>query len=713
MILTDLFADLNEEQIKAVKRTEGPLLVLAGAGSGKTRVLVHRIAYIIKEGKAGPGEILALTFTNKAAGEMKERVRKLIPFSEEMWVTTFHSAGARILRRQAGKLGLENSFGIIDTNEQLEVVKEALKELDLDSKKFHPMALLKGISIAKNELVEAEDFIPGSYFEEKLAAVYDVYEKKKATASLLDFDDLILLVVKLFRENPDVLASYQKRFKYILVDEYQDTNYAQYVMVKLLAGERKNLCVVGDDDQSIYRFRGADIRNILEFEKDFPRAAVVKLEKNYRSTGNILETANHVVSHNLSRKEKVLWTSNPKGEKIFYYEGENEWDEGRFIAAEIRNLRHTGRQVAVLYRTNSQSRVLEEIFLREGIPYTLIGSLRFYDRKEIKDITAYLKVLANPRDDLSLRRIINVPRRGIGAKTIETITDLAAEHDEPLLDALMREKFWSMVKPAIATRLKEFINLIAELREKRAYLKVKELAHEVLTQTGYLAALIAEGTEEAQDRLENLQEYLKVAEEFDKTYAGEEAERLFAFLDRVSLVSDIDSMPDDGPPVVLMTLHSAKGLEFPVVFISGMEENLFPHSRSLVEDNLEEERRLCYVGITRAKEKLYLTRAKYRNIFGEPSYTVPSRFLREIPAELLQELSGPRVEDKPFFPVMATTGIAGPQNFQPGQKIIHARWGEGLIKGIRDLDGDTVLTVYFPREGEKKIMARYAPIKFV
>ncbi len=710
--MTDLFAGLNGEQVKAVKHTEGPLLVLAGAGSGKTRVLVHRIAYIIKEGKAGPGEILALTFTNKAAGEMKERVRGLIPFSSEMWVTTFHSAGARILRRQAGKLGLENSFGIIDTGEQLEIVKEALKELNLDNKKFHPMALLKGISASKNELVEAKDFIAGSYFEEKLAAVYAGYEKKKTAASLLDFDDLILLIVKLFRQNPDVLASYQERFKYILVDEYQDTNYAQYVMIKLLADKRKNLCVVGDDDQSIYRFRGADVRNILEFEKDFPRAAVIKLEENYRSTGNILEAANHVVSHNLSRKKKVLWTGNPKGEKVFYYEGENEWDEGRFIAAEVRNLRNANRQAAVLYRTNSQSRVLEEIFLREGIPYTLIGSLRFYDRKEIRDITAYLKVLANPRDDLSLRRIINVPRRGIGAKTFEVIAALAAEHAEPLLDALMREKSWSMVKPAAAARLKEFVDLIVELREKRVYLTVKELVQEVLTQTGYFASLRAEGTEEAQDRLENLQEYIKVAEEFDAGYAGEEEERLFAFLDRVSLVSDIDSLPDDAPPVVLMTLHSAKGLEFPAVFISGMEENLFPHSRSLEEDNLEEERRLCYVGITRAKEKLYLTRAKYRNIFGGLSYTLPSRFLQEIPDELLLELNGPQAAVKTLFPETAEAGAARLQNFQPGQKIIHARWGEGLIKGTRDLDGDTVLTVYFPREGEKKIMARYAPIKF-
>ncbi len=724
----DITGNLNDKQQEAVHHTEGPLLILAGAGSGKTRVLVHRIAHILHEGKARAGEILALTFTNKAAGEMKRRVEELVGDTRGMWVGTFHASGARILRKHANRLGLESSFTIIDKTEQIALMRDCLKELNIDSKKFPPPAFLRAISGAKNELIEPDKYIPGGYFEEKVLEAYKLYEAKKRLFFCLDFDDLIFLVVKLFQEHPDVLSQYQERFRYILVDEYQDTNLAQYTIISLLASLRQNICVVGDDDQSIYQFRGADIRNILEFEKDFPRATIIKLEENYRSCANILEAANCVVQNNASRKPKKLWTRRPPGDRLIYNETEDEWQEARFIAREIKKWRQDSLQSAVLYRINAQSRVFEEVFLREGIPYTLIGALRFFERKEIKDITAYLKLLVNPRDDISLKRIINVPRRGIGDVTLSKIEALSS--GEPLIITLKKEQFWSSISSTAGKKLSAFVKLITNLREMRAYLPVKEMMEKVLTETGYLQALQQDAGLEAQGRIENLQEYMNVAAEFDSIYEEAEEERLQYFLERIALISDVDNLSDEGPPVLLMTLHSAKGLEFPVVFLAGMEERLFPHARAIDEGNLEEERRLCYVGITRAKERLYLTRAKKRRVFSEPMYTQPSRFLEEIPPELMEDLTdfggrrvfgaldgrdaaAPSPGSRGTFQVLPgkVSDEKPSQDWRVGQALYHSKWGVGHIKEIKDLDGDQVLTVLFPREGVKKIMARYAPIR--
>ncbi len=720
--MVDLLGDLNNKQREAVIHTEGPLLILAGAGSGKTRVLVHRIAYILKENKASSEEILALTFTNKAAEEMKKRVKNLVKYEKRMWITTFHAAGVRVLRKHAPKIGIENNFNILDSKDQQGIIKDCLKELNFDNKRFHPMAILKVISSAKNELLESESFTPGDYFQEKALEVYKLYEKKKKFTCCLDFDDLIMLTVKLFRQHPKVLEDYQKRFKYILVDEYQDTNYAQYIMVSLLASYRKNLCVVGDDDQSIYQFRGADLRNILEFEKDFPEAFVIKLEENYRSYGNILEAANSVVKNNLSRKEKKLWTLKPEGDKLYFYECDTDRDEAYFIAREIKKRRQGNLQIAILYRINAQSRILEEVFLREGIPYTIIGSQKFYDRKEIKDIIAYLKVLANPRDDISLKRIINVPRRGIGDKTVQKIEELTTFTGEPIIATLQKEKFWSSISSAAEKKLSTFIKVITNLREIRDSISIKELTEKILADTGYIQVLEDEGTEEAFTRIENLREFINATDDFNKTYEGSVENRLVSFLERISLVSDLDNLSDEGPPVVLMTLHSAKGLEFPVVFMAGMEEKLLPHSRSLDEDNLEEERRLCYVGITRAEERLYLSRAKKRMLFNDMIYTLPSRFLQEIPQDLIINLNESSIrstrqnEKKPSLMIKTENHrddmpAISQDKLKVGHNIVHAKWGNGTIKEIKDLDGDKVLTVLFPNVGVKKIMARYAPIQ--
>ncbi len=735
--MTDLLKDLNDMQRKAVLHAEGALLILAGAGSGKTRVLAHRIAYILKEGKASPWEILALTFTNKAAEEMRQRVDKLVKHGQGMWVHTFHATGVRILRKHASKLGLESSFNILDSKEQLNLVKECMKELNLDAKRFSPQAILKTISNAKNELINSKKYIPTNYFENKVQEVFEIYEKKKKTASCLDFDDLLFLCIVLFRKYPEVLQEYQQRFKYVLVDEYQDTNYLQYLLVTLLVGRRKNICVVGDDDQSIYRFRGADIRNILEFEKDFPEAVLIKLEENYRSCGNILKAASNIVRNNVYRKDKELWTRNPPGDKIYLYDGEDEWGEARFIAHEIKKIRLDYPQIAVLYRVNAQSRVLEEVCLQEGIAYTIIGSLKFYDRKEIKDITAYLKVLANYRDDLSLKRIINTPRRGIGDKTFQKIAEVANNSGNPILTVLQDNSPSLFTGTAAGKKLKSFIELMSSLDDLKKSLSIKELVQNILTKTGYLEKLKDEGSEESLNRIENLREYLSVANEFDVRYAGSPEDRLVSFLDRISLVSDIDTLPDSSPPVVLMTLHSAKGLEFSAVFMAGMEEKLLPHARSLEDDDIEEERRLCYVGITRAKEKLYFTWAKRRsNYSSETAWTLPSRFIQEISPDLIISSNAFSIDSHTVMTEKAFSGIHTDihtdehrQESRPAtekieqseqfsqdlwrvkQNIFHSKWGKGIIREVKKLDDDKVLTVFFPQEGEKKIMARYAPIK--
>ncbi|HHX74086.1 MAG TPA: UvrD-helicase domain-containing protein, partial [Firmicutes bacterium] len=633
--MTSYSEHLNEMQRQAVECVEGPLLILAGAGSGKTRAITYRIAYIIEKGLAKPWEILALTFTNKAAEEMRNRVSALVGAVPGMWVSTFHAAAVRILRENAPLLGLTKGFVIYDDTDQLTLIKNIMKDLLIDDARFKPRGLLSVISRAKNDLVDEHRYTEAAadFYTNTVARVYREYQERLRRQNALDFDDLLLYVVKLFRGHDDVLLRYQEKFKYILIDEYQDTNRVQYEMVLLLAGRHRNICVVGDDDQSIYQFRGADIRNILDFERDWPEAKVVKLEENYRSTGNILAAANHVVKNNTGRKEKTLWTSKPAGDPVVVFAAEDEQHEGRFIAGEIRRLADKYRQFAVLYRTNAQSRALEDAMLRENIAYQIVGGLRFWERKEVKDIIAYLRVLDNPSDEISLLRIINVPRRGIGATTVERLRALAVRSNTTIAHVLPRaEKAGLGAAPL--KKVREFAGLLANLRTMVSYLAVDELVEQVLVHTGYLDGLRAEGTEEARGREENLWELLTVAREF---LQQSEDKTLTAFLTQLALLTDLDTLNEaEGPSVLLMTLHAAKGLEFPVVFLAGMEEGLFPHERSFdTADGIEEERRLCYVGITRAQELLYLTYAKHRTIFGLSQYGLPSRFLKELPADTL------------------------------------------------------------------------------
>ncbi|NLM52898.1 MAG: DNA helicase PcrA [Firmicutes bacterium] len=699
---------LNTEQKKAVECTEGPLLILAGAGSGKTRVITYRIAYLIEQKLAKPWEILALTFTNKAAEEMRKRVAELVGNVPGMWVSTFHAAAVRILRENANLLGLTPAFVIYDSDDQQTLVKNVMKELMLEDTRFSPRGLLAAISRAKNEMIDEERYAEeaDNFYTRTVARVYRHYQERLRTQNALDFDDLLLYVVKLFREYPDVLAKYQNKFRYILVDEYQDTNRVQYKIVALLAGNHRNLCVVGDDDQSIYQFRGADIRNILDFERDWPEATVIKLEENYRSTGNILAAANHVVKHNRGRKEKNLWTSKGKGEPIVIFAADDEHEEARFIAAKIRELsRHYG-QFAVLYRTNAQSRALEDALIRANISYQIVGGVRFWERKEVKDILAYLRVLDNPADDISLLRIINVPRRGIGATTVGRLQEYAAKHGLPLWEVLPQAEAAGLGSGPLK-KVRAFFSLLENLREMKEYLGIDELVEQVLVKTGYLQELQAERTEQAQSREENLREFLTVAQEFMR---NSEEQTLTAFLTQLALITDLDTLSEeDGPGVVLMTMHAAKGLEFPVVFLAGMEEGLFPHQRSLDEpDGIEEERRLCYVGITRAQERLYLTYAHRRNIFGMVMQNLPSRFLAEIPESVLAE---------PEETLTAPPQISPPQpgeaeSLAVGDQVEHAKWGIGEVKGVDTLsDGDRVLTILFPALGMKKVIARYAPLR--
>ncbi|HHU30752.1 MAG: DNA helicase PcrA [Bacillota bacterium] len=696
--------DLNENQRKAVECTEGPLLVLAGAGSGKTRVITCRIAYLIEQGLARPWEILALTFTNKAAEEMRVRVSELVGNIPGMWVSTFHSAAVRILRENAGRLGLTSAFTIYDGYDQLTLVRSIINDLMIKDSRIKPRGVLAVISRAKNELTDEESYAlaAADYYTRQVSRIYRRYQERLRKNNALDFDDLLLYNIRLFKENPDLLAHYREKFRYILVDEYQDTNRVQYEIVRLLAEEHRNICVVGDDDQSIYQFRGADIRNILDFERDWPEAVVVKLEENYRSTGNILEAANHVVKNNAGRKEKKLWTRKEKGEPVTVFAAEDEKQEARFIAREIRRLAARYNKFAVLYRTNAQSRVLEDAMLWENISYQIVGGVRFWERKEIKDIIAYLRVLANPTDDLSLQRIINVPRRGIGAVTLERLRKLAAEKNVPLSAALSIAPK-SNLGSGHVKKVQEFAALLADLRKMGEYLAVDELAEQVMVRSGYLDDLRAENTEEARSREENLYEFLTVAREFLRK---SEEQTLDAFLAQLSLLSDLDTLEDEGPDVLLMTLHSAKGLEFPVVFIAGLEEGLFPHKRSLdTADGIEEERRLCYVGITRAQEVLYLTYAQYRNIFGSYFTAPPSRFIGEIPETVLS--GEDEVEAPPDLPVPGEAG-----DVETGDRVEHARWGVGEVRSVDSLsDGDRVLTIFFPSLGLKKVIARYAPLR--
>ncbi|OTN91399.1 DNA helicase PcrA [Enterococcus faecium] len=737
----ELLNGMNPRQKEAVLHTDGPLLLMAGAGSGKTRVLTHRIAYLIEEKEVNPWNILAITFTNKAAKEMKERVNAILASGgEDVWVSTFHSMCVRILRRDVDFIGYNRNFTIIDSSEQLTLMKRILKELNIDPKKYDPRNILGTISQAKNSLQTPQDFakMQGSYYEEIAAKCYAAYQKELQYNQCMDFDDLIMNTIRLFEEHPDSLTYYQNKFHYIHVDEYQDTNHAQYTLVNLLAGRFRNLCVVGDADQSIYGWRGADMQNILDFEKDYPDAAVILLEQNYRSTKNILSAANQVIENNSNRKPKNLWTENKEGNKITYYRADNERDETRFIVdrmqEEIRSNHRNYGDFAILYRTNAQSRVMEETLLKANIPYKMVGGHKFYDRKEIKDILAYLNVLANPQDSISFERIVNSPKRGIGPGSIEKLRSFASLHEWPLLEAAQNVDLANIGGKA-GQQLGAFGEMIQEVTQMIPYLTVTELTKEVLDRSGYLEDLKIQNTLEAQARIENLEEFLTVTQEFDKQFeqqneedADAPEEKLTVFLNDLALVSDIDNLEEDASQVTLMTLHAAKGLEFPVVFLIGLEEGVFPLSRALMEESeLEEERRLAYVGITRAEEALYLTNAFSRTLYGRTQYNRPSRFVEEIDQDLL-EIEGMRPTPKktpvfakktaysykqPETAVVPSKSATGGENnsWKPGDKVKHKKWGLGTVVRVSGTSKDLELDVAFPSQGVKRLLAAFAPIE--
>ncbi len=714
-----IYDSMNERQREAVFHTEGPLLILAGAGSGKTRVLTHRIAYLIEEKGVNPWNILAITFTNKAAGEMRERVDRLVAFgAESVWVSTFHSACVRILRRHIDRLGYDSKFTIYDSDDQKTLMKDICKRLQIDTKQWKEKTLLGIISSAKNELIGAQEYemnTMGDFSKRKIAEAYKEYQRQLRTNNALDFDDLIMKTVELFKLNPDVLEAYQERFKYIMVDEYQDTNTAQFKLISLLASKYQNLCVVGDDDQSIYKFRGANIRNILNFEDVFPSARVVKLEQNYRSTKTILDAANHVIRNNLERKNKTLWTANDGGAPIIFQNFMTAYEEAEYIAEDLAKRVAAGdgnySDCAILYRTNAQSRLLEEKFLLANIPYRIIGGVNFYARKEIKDLLSYLKTVDNARDDLAVRRIINVPRRGIGAATLAKVQDFAVENEISFYNALRAAEEIPALGRSVA-KLKPFVTLIQTLRAQQEYFSVAELLKEVIDRTDYVKELEDENTEESRARIENIDELISKAASYD-----EEAENptLSGFLEEVALVADIDNLEENNDRVVLMTLHSAKGLEFPNVYLAGMEDGIFPSYMTIVSEDptdLEEERRLCYVGITRAMRQLTITSARSRMIRGETQYNKVSRFIQEIPRELVQvgSMIKPKVQELP----KQTAYIQAKQAFQakafePKQyKVTKA---DKLEYGVGDRVKHYEVTVNFDRAGVKKMFAAFAKLK--
>ncbi len=737
-ISNKLLSGLNEQQQEAVKATDGPLLIMAGAGSGKTRVLTHRIAYLMVEKQVAPWNILAITFTNKAAREMKDRVQAILGgAAEDIWISTFHSMCVRILRRDIDRMGFNRNFSILDTTDQLSVIKNILKEKNIDPKKFDPRTILGTISSAKNELQTPEEYekTAGGMYEQIVSDVYKLYQKKLRKNQALDFDDLIMTTIQLFQRVPEVLEFYQRKFQYIHVDEYQDTNRAQYMLVKLLASRFRNLCVVGDSDQSIYRWRGADIANILSFEKDYKNAKVILLEQNYRSTKRILQAANVVIQNNMNRKPKNLWTENDEGKKLLYYRADSESGEAQFVAGKIRELvdggQRTYKDIAILYRTNAQSRVMEEVLLKSNINYQIVGGIKFYDRKEIKDILAYLRTIANPDDDISLTRIINVPKRGIGATSIDKIANYAIAQDLSMFQALQEvEQIGLSAK--ITNSLREFRDLINNWVQMQDYLSVTELVENVLEKTEYVEILKAEKTLESQSRIENIEEFLSVTQNFEKT---NDDKSLVAFLTDLALVADIDKLEEDendkNNAVVLMTLHSAKGLEFPVVFLMGMEEGVFPHSRSLMEEaEMEEERRLAYVGITRAEEELYLSNAQMRTLYGRTSMNPVSRFIAEIPEDLLEDLGQQRRQQMrtPFSsssspspakqperrvfsrPVAQSTG-GDEIGWKVGDKAEHKKWGIGTVVSVKGEGESKELDIAFPSPtGIKRLLAKFAPI---
>lgn len=717
--------------------TEGPLLILAGAGSGKTRVLTQRVSQLIQQ-EVDPRNILAITFTNKAAAEMKDRVARLVgEEGKDVWVATFHSTCVRILRREIEAVpGYTRNFVIYDSSDQDSLLKQCLKQANLDDKKFSVRGVSSVISDAKNKLQDPDKFalLAGDYFQEKCAEVYRLYQERLKANNALDFDDLIMVTVLLLQANPHILGYYQNRFRYILVDEYQDTNHAQYTLINLLAKRNRNLCVVGDPDQSIYSWRGADITNILEFEKDYPDAKVIKLEQNYRSTQCILEAANKVIEYNRGRKPKNLWTDNHPGHPVVYYSANDEYEEGRFISDRVVLLRRLEQRnyndFAVLYRTNAQSRALEEVFMRSGIPYRMYGGVKFYERKEIKDILAYLRLVQNPNDSVSLARIINVPKRGIGETSHAKAAGYALETGISVFQILQQAGQVPGLSSRAVSLMSGFSELINNFIMNKDKLHITGLVEEILAKTGYIDELRAEKTPEAQNRLENLQEFLSVTQEYDQT---SEDKSLEGFMSEVSLVSDLDSLGEGEDAVVMMTMHSAKGLEFPVVFVPGMEEGIFPHNRALIDtQEMEEERRLCYVAITRAKQKLYLTNTFRRTLYGRTVFNSPSRFIEEIPENLItrddpsdpgrkQTPARAKKDSKPKAqsplwtdfgtPVQQTRPASGQPAYELGAKVTHAKFGEGVIVSIKGEGPDAEITVAFTGGGIRKLMSQYANLK--
>ena len=763
-----IYDTFNEQQREAVFHTEGPLLILAGAGSGKTRVLTHRIAYLIQEKDVAPWNILAITFTNKAAGEMRERVDRLVDFgAQDVWVSTFHSACVRILRRHIERLGYDRNFTIYDTDDQKTLMKDVCRSINIDTKQFKERMLLSAISSAKNEMVtpsEFEGMAGGDYVKKKTAEVYWEYERQLKSNNALDFDDLLLKTVQLFQDCPDVLELYQERFHYIMVDEYQDTNTVQFKFISLLAAKHHNLCVVGDDDQSIYKFRGANIRNILNFEQEFLDATVIKLEQNYRSTETILDAANAVIKNNSGRKDKTLWTENGKGEKIHMRQFDTGFDEAEFVASDIKERVRNGNSYhdfAVLYRTNAQSRLFEEMFVSRSIPYKIIGGINFYGRKEIKDILAYLKTIDNGQDDLAVKRIINIPKRGIGLTTIGRIQESATEREIGFYEALGGLDLIPGIGRS-ATKLESFVALIEYFKGRVGKITLSELANEILEMTAYIETLEAEGTEEAEARIENVNEFLsKVADYEEECQDQDVPVTLSGFLEEVALVADIDSLDEDADYVVLMTLHGAKGLEFPHVYLAGLEDGLFPGYLAMdSQEDLEEERRLCYVGITRAEQELTVSCARRRMVRGETQYNRMSRFLKEIPEELM-ETGGRKIEQgkdkreqqpnpqaeqafrqqpyqqarqafqqqpyqqarqafqqQPFQ--MSGFGKASQQfavtkekglSYGVGDRVRHIKFGDGTVLDITEGGRDYEVKVEFDTAGIKKMFATFAKLQ--
>ena len=774
--MQEILKGLNDKQYEAVINTEGPCLVIAGAGSGKTKVLTHKIAYLIGEKGAKPWDILAITFTNKAANEMKERIANLVgDDAKDIWMGTYHSMCVRILRRFIDRIGFDTSFIIFDTSDQRTLVKACMRDLAIDDKLFNDRSVLSEISNAKNEMLEPEQYMAksnGDFRKEKIATVYELYQKRLKENNAVDFDDIINYTIKILMENPDILEYYANKFKYILVDEYQDTNKAQFTLVTLFASKNGNITVVGDNDQGIYSFRGADISNILNFERDFPGTKIIKLEQNYRCTGNILKAANSVIKNNEVKYKKELWTENEEGNLPKVYQADNEYDEATYIVTEIEHLKreeyYKYSDFAILYRMNTQSRAIEDILRRENVPYKIVGGLKFYERKEIKDIIAYLRLIQNSADNLSLKRIINEPKRGIGKTSLDKVEALAEQNETSMYEVIKHADQYGLNRVFLNSR--EFVNVIEELKDKKDELVISELIKTTLKKTGYTKALEDENTIEAENRIENLEEFLTVAIEFEEEYAENS---LSQFLEGITLSSDIDNVEETEDSVTLMTLHSAKGLEFPTVFLVGMEEGIFPGYKSISEPKeLEEERRLCYVGITRAKEHLYLTCSKQRTIFGSTSYNPVSRFLTEIPEDLLegyQEAFGEednnknqmfkdsnytwtygsrdngniktyKINEKETVGVAAKSNTANNTGFafrtaesflnnlgkkpatnnqvdlskyEAGVRVYHKKFGEGVINKVEPEGEDLKVDINFDKAGHKRLMAKYANLEII